>query len=358
MRVYEILLEYNITSLLKTFGPILMDKWEKEGKPYANEIGEGTPEDILKWIEQYDPTQNKKYMTWILSRYAGKKGGINRLEDIPSRVATALNEYERLSRKKKLKPEHKDINQIKTIVDLTTIVGEYKDESLTSKTEVSDEVDVVFEDKDYKVIVPKSLKASCDYGNENWCTTSADMYQKYSDQGPLYIIFDKGWETKYQWHFESRQYMDEYDEPIEVKGLHNMITLNKEMTSAILKHYGGLKKAAMVDPLTWFRYIKNPSEEIKRAIVKRNGQMLKYIENPSEQLKWIAIYEDPRSLAYIENPSEEMKLEAVKINGWAIRYIINPSEQVQLLAVKEDGNLIKYIENPSEQVQLLARQNQ
>ena len=104
MRAYE-LYEYNQDSLLKLFQDRLMDKWKREGKPFADQIGDEDDESFLdnfmKWFEQYDPTQNKKYMTWLVGKYAGKKGGINRLEDIPTRAHELLTKYDRLAVKKK-----------------------------------------------------------------------------------------------------------------------------------------------------------------------------------------------------------------------------------------------------------------
>ncbi len=354
MRAYEILLEYNLTSLIKTFGPALMAKWEKEGKPYANEIGEGTSEAILKWIEQYDPTQNKKYMTWILQRYAGKQGGINRLEDIPSRVAISLDEYERLSRKNKLKPEHKDINQIKSIVDLRSIVSEYRDESLTSKTEVSDEIEVVFDDDQHQVIIPKSLKASCDYGSEDWCTTHEDNFEDYSNEGPLYIILDKKTGEKWQWHFESRQYVDQEDSPIDID---NFLKTKKKIADAIIKHYGGLEKVIMMDQATWFKHIKNPSERVQVAAVEQ-GYLIQNFKNPSEQLKLAAVKFDGNAIQNFENPSEQIQLAAIIRNPYALVHLKNPSEQVQLAAVTQVGqkHVIDWIENPTERVIQAAKQ--
>jgi len=235
MRAYE-LFEYNQDSLLKTFQDRLINKWKREGKPFADQIGDEGDKDFLdnfmKWFEQYDPTQNKKYMTWLVGKYAGKKGGINRLEDIPARAHELLIKYDRLAAKKKLKPEDKNINQIKTLSDLGGILQDedYQDEDLSSQKEKSDEIEqemyddgdaeLVYNDSDYKVVIAVTHKASCYFGkNTQWCTTSAgssSYHDQYSDQGPLYIILEKSTNTRWQFHFESGQYMDENDSQIDV----------------------------------------------------------------------------------------------------------------------------------------------
>lgn len=229
MRAYE-LLEYNQASLLATFKDKFITKWKREGKPFADEIGsEG--ENLLQWIEQYDPTQNKKYMTWLVGKYAGKKEGIKRLEDIPSRAFDLLDTYDRLSRKKKLKPEHNNINQIKSLSDLWEILQTYKEEDTTSQQEKVDEIEqemydeddaeLIHDDKEYKVIIAKTHKASCYFGkNTQWCTTSSSSsgaHDQHSEQGPLYIILEKSTNTRWQFHFESSQFMDENDSSIDLQ---------------------------------------------------------------------------------------------------------------------------------------------
>jgi len=103
-------------------------------------------------------------------------------------------------------------------------------------------------------------------------------------------------------------------------------------------------------------YIKNPSEEIKLAAVKRNGYewVIKYINNPSEAVQLVAVVGSASIIKLIENPSEAVQIASVEKYGWSVRYIDNPTEKVQLVAVKEDWRAIKFIENPSDEVQLVA----
>ena len=68
--------------------------------------------------------------------------------------------------------------------------------------------------------IPQGLKnlkqASCDLGSgTEWCTahSGATYFEQYIDEGPLYI-FDNGKGEKYQFHFESEQFMDKNDNSV------------------------------------------------------------------------------------------------------------------------------------------------
>jgi hypothetical protein len=58
--------------------------------------------------------------------------------------------------------------------------------------------------------------------------------------------------------------------------------------------------------------IKNPSEDLCRAIVKKNGFAIQYIRNPSEEVCQLAVMQDGRALPCIKNPSKEVCRLAIK----------------------------------------------
>ena len=219
MRIYEILLEYINYDKDK-----FMNKWSNEGKPFKDEIG-STGDKLTDWLEQYDPSVSHKYVNWMIIRYL--KNDIKRLEDIPARISPALKKYVGLQNKKKLKPEHKDINKIKNIED---VIDEYKEETIDSRRDMAKSVEqamydngdakLIYNDSSYKVVIPVTYKASCFFGkNTRWCTTTnndATFHNMYSKDGPLYIILHKPTNTRWQFHFESIQYMDEKDKEIDI----------------------------------------------------------------------------------------------------------------------------------------------
>ncbi len=86
---------------------------------------------------------------------------------------------------------------------------------------------VIYDGQYIKIIHPVTREGACYYGRgTRWCTaaTVADnMFEHYNQQGPMYIIQpknpDKGGKEKYQLHFESGQFMDEKDDPINLNEL-------------------------------------------------------------------------------------------------------------------------------------------
>lgn len=192
---------------------------------YRTQIGDDFP----KWLEQYDPTQNNKLVNWVITRYM--KGDIKSLSDIPTKITKYLDDYSRLARTKKLKPEHKDINKIK---DLEPVVKSYigsdgqgaapkskKEKKKSVEQSMYDEGDaeLVYNSGNYKIVIPKTHKASCYFGkNTKWCTTAEDdpnTHNKYAEKGNLYIILEKSTNSRWQFHFEFGQYMDEADDEID-----------------------------------------------------------------------------------------------------------------------------------------------
>jgi hypothetical protein len=68
------------------------------------------------------------------------------------------------------------------------------------------------------LLVPATKSASCYYGGQtSWCTARKDehnMFDYYSKKGYLYIWFDRKLKDKFQFHFQSEQFMDRDDNPI------------------------------------------------------------------------------------------------------------------------------------------------
>jgi hypothetical protein len=201
-------------------------KSDNSYKNYADAIGD----DLGQWLEQYDSSPNNKYVNWMITRYL--KGDIKRIEDIPARIAAAIAVFARLALTKKLKPEHKDINRI---TDLESVVDQYKEIDTSTKVEKkksfeqemydSGDAKLIYNDATYKIVIPVTHEASCYFGkNTKWCTTSErnpNYHNQYSKEGPLYTILYKPDNERWQFHFESDQFMDEEDDPIDLKEFYN-----------------------------------------------------------------------------------------------------------------------------------------
>ena len=181
-------------------------------------------------IIRLDPTfqENRdsvgKYGKWLLSLY--DKGKL----EITDNITSILKEFE--DNKKFLKD--KDIGKFKSIEDVASYINNddnYNEMSHRQEvrqrqkdrknTNLVQDADLVFENANWLIYVPKTYAASCKLGQgTRWCTatTESDYYYKhYTDKGNLYININKNNPSeKYQFHFESKSYMDEKDDPINI----------------------------------------------------------------------------------------------------------------------------------------------
>ena len=177
-----------------------------------------------------DPTFNREqdklgtYGKWILSLF--NKG---KLTD-EGHVFDLLTRFE--SEKNNLK--NKDIghfNSIEEVDDYLDDESNYKSLSNRQKlrktqkavrqSNLKDDADLLFSNNNWEVWVPHTYEASCKLGRgASWCTATTEndyYYKQYTNEGKLYInINKKDPSEKYQFHFETRSYMDSDDEPINI----------------------------------------------------------------------------------------------------------------------------------------------
>ena len=133
-----------------------------------------------------------------------------------------------------------DLGKIKELSDLYNVVKDYIAKDSKSLDDVlkvlsQDEYKVLHNGEVWYIFQPLTEKASCYLGvNTEWCTTwgpysldkkhkdRTNMYQQYSKNGPLYIMIKKSNPSeKYQFHFESKQFMDKDDHRINIKEFFN-----------------------------------------------------------------------------------------------------------------------------------------
>jgi len=322
-----------------------------------------TIEDVDEWVqflEEHDPSPRNKYVNWMITRYL--RGDIKRLEDIPARITPALNVYQKLQNKKKLKPEHKDINRIQ---DLETVVASYQEQDVSSRKEhkksveqelyKSGEAELIHNSEDYKIVIPHSHKASCYFGrNTKWCTTARDdskFHDEYSKEGPLHVILHKPSNTRWQLHFESGQFTDEKDNEID---LEKFVAKHPKVWE-LLYDYEYIEDLIENGTPEAIRFVLNPSEELQMAVVEDDPDYLAYIHNPTEDVQLEAIESYIYAFQYIKNPTERIQAALMKIEPTMIGMIDNPTEKVQMIAVNKDPELIKWIKNPTDKVKAIAK---
>mgnify|MGYP001411991572 FL=1 len=145
--------------------------------------------------------------------------------------------------KQQIPQEKRDINRISSFDELYDLTKEFSlEQATTTKAErIRQDAELVYDGPNWEILIPKSEEASCHYGaNTRWCTagSSSNYYNHYSKQGPLYIILNKKDPTdKYQFHFESNQFMDKEDRSVSLSPFLNDRPELKEFFKEMFKRY-------------------------------------------------------------------------------------------------------------------------
>jgi hypothetical protein len=205
--------------------------WDNYGKNISARMATdpGAPKDSSKHKEHFrthvesgDPTPNKTYGQWIGRTYGS--GGINRLEDIPSRVHPALETFHNHKHKLPGLKIENDINRYKSLGDLEDAVAKIPKEISVAKqehdasTEKARKETSHHEDEHWWIKVPHTEHASKHYGQgTRWCTAANRncAFNSYNKDGNLHVMIPKKPKyagEKYQVHVESGALMNEKDQ--------------------------------------------------------------------------------------------------------------------------------------------------
>lgn len=193
----------------------LLREMIEEEKATANEVYQKYYSDIdrnlfnaaLKADPTAKPGYMGKYSKWILKLI---KKGQWKPGDTPE-TRQALERFAKVGRKL----EKNDIQQYKSVSELYDAVQSL--EGVKTRSETKSDAEKVYEDGNWTVIVPHTQEAAQLYGsNTRWCTAAKErnMFDYYNNYGPLYIIIAKQDGTKFQFHFQTNQYMNSEDEAI------------------------------------------------------------------------------------------------------------------------------------------------
>ena len=175
-----------------------------------------------------------KYGVWIGNMYAN---GSIKPGDAPE-LKSALFTYDK---NKTQLPQIKDCKSLSELIEwVKDLSDDFKPVRKQSKAKA--DLEKVYEDNEWIVYVPHSHAAARRGGEgTNWCTASENdyYYNYYSKDGLLYINIRKSDGAKFQFHFESNQFMDADDEPVRL----NKIGLSEGVVSFYAK----------IDPIFKFR---------------------------------------------------------------------------------------------------------
>ena len=188
-----------------------------------NKYYQSVNRDVFNAAVESDPTSYNQgkivkvgnFVKWILKLYqnnAWKSGDSYETRNLLSKF---------IKYKSKLPLEKRDINRYNNIHDIYSLIQTLEGQGVKSQKEVKREgAEVVYEDSEWKIVIPLTEEASCIYGaHTRWCTAGREdnMFDYYNKQGPLYININKVTGDKYQFHFESWSFMDAEDEEISIR---------------------------------------------------------------------------------------------------------------------------------------------
>ena len=188
------------------------------------------PEEDFDRIIRLDPTfdENRdsvgKYGKWLLGLYK-KDNPLN--SDIDISKMLSLYDTTVKDRTKKIE---KDTGKFRSLSDMETAIenageAELSDRQKLRQRQANKDYDLVFENDDWAIFVPNTWEADVNLGKgTSWCTADSreEFGKKYYDNylshgGKYYVIMNKHDKSeKYQFHFETEQFMDADDEGIDV----------------------------------------------------------------------------------------------------------------------------------------------
>lgn len=249
------------------------------------------------------PGKIGKYSKILLDIY--RKGNLN-LEDLPK-----ATEYLTAAYKYGVSLDNSKINSLADIFDSVKrfIAKGSNDPEITSQSLNPNEYNILYKGQNWAIYKPKTQRAACYLGaGTQWCTTwgkhslntsyhnRTSQYPSYSKQGTLYIIVNRlDPDVKYQFHFESNQFMDSSDRGIDVP---TFLNNNKEVRNFFFPSFvnenvseltkdSQLNKITLLSPNDASEILKKllTDEELKNPLVSYFlGTGKKYIdfefENP------------------------------------------------------------------------------
>ena len=159
-----------------------------------------------------------KYAKWMLNLYKRKR---LKLEDL-YKATEYIALFDKTAKMNKL-PDI-DLNHYTSLAEMYQFIKPFG--VINSKKEILREIkekdaEKMYEDEAFVVIYPKTELAGILYGKgTRWCTAAKydNRFRDYNRMGNMYIIIDKRYGKKYQFHAETKNFMNEKDTHINERG--------------------------------------------------------------------------------------------------------------------------------------------
>ena len=223
----------------------------------------------------YSIAPNHKYLDWISK--------IIKIESIPINVvADKVKEFDKL----RSSLDKKDLYQYKSFDDLINSI-ENRNVRRRSFDDHKDS-ETVYEDDDFKVIVPKSHASSCYYGaGTKWCTASRDNenhFKNYNQKGKLFYILSKTLPTSNRFYKVAllKNYSGDetfFDAPDKQLSLADMDEIDFITSHPLMKSINTYFNFEYADE------IKKISEEEKERVLRQIAREQEWAERRANRLR-------------------------------------------------------------------------
>ena len=218
---------------------------------YTKRISGGSPQIEKIYYDEIVPgsasiNPNHKYLDWITKNWSPTDVEGNEVTHNLKEILLAVSKFDTQNQRLKIK----DLNQYRDIDQLFDVLQKLG-QTARRTVEISDEVDRIYEDNRFVVVVPKTHKSSCYYGaGTKWCTASKDTdshFSNYKSGGELYYIIDKTLPTSSPYYKVAlnkklagltEDFWDVQDKPITDTTKIMTIIQNKKMLEDIRNHFG------------------------------------------------------------------------------------------------------------------------
>ena len=309
-----------------------------------------TPKELLLQWDKDDIL--RKNMLWIAKQYSNN---VFHFGDI-YKIKEDLEKFEKYKKNKNIF-DSADLNQYNynTLKQKLNNIDDNNINQLGNSARRSavekgkDEIEKYYEDNKWFIIIPKTEAASRYWGKHtHWCTAADsedNMFNYYNRMGPLYILINKSNPNeKYQFHFESSQFMDVNDAPIDIP---MFLKDNPEIKSIFKNRIDKLDKTNYKN---WIWLDKNGlSYDLCLEVVKQDVDALRYVPEDlkTPEICLEAVKRDGGALVLVpeELKTPEICLEAVKRDGGALQFVPKAFRTLEMCleAVKQDGWALRYV---------------
>lgn len=220
MQLTHILLEYNRLNSIVANRQRLLDAFSTDISAIdfiyisSSESDDVKLNSLMSILEDIDPTDNKKYMRWIINQYINR----NFLLEDSSQLSEDLLDYHTYKRFLPIT----DILKIKTVSELVNLLSEHEHNfrniptGKQQKKEIRDSIRqqsrILYDGELGILVVPETQESSCFWGQHSrWCTSanSNNRFNAYNTKGPIYLWIDRKTNKKYQFHWETLDFADE-----------------------------------------------------------------------------------------------------------------------------------------------------